>query len=110
KNFIVGNFETTAKNVSVGRIHLWIGWDPREKTVRSWSFDDSGAFGEGTWTKDGDKWVIKSSVVLQDGKAAATTLVLAPVDANTISLQVKDRILDKNTVADVKEVKLKQVD
>src|SRR5262245_46222 len=73
RNFLIGSFSTTVKDVSVGSAKQWIGWDPQSKRIRSWSFDDTGAFGEGAWTKEGDKWVIKSSTVLQDGKKATAT-------------------------------------
>ena len=71
--------------------------------------DDTGAFGEGEWTKDGDAWIIKNSMTLQDGKQTTATLIIKPVDADTISLQVKDRTLDGNALPEGKEVKLKRV-
>jgi uncharacterized protein (TIGR02246 family) len=109
RNFIIGSFSTTVKNVSVGSAKQWIGWDPLAKRIRSWSFDDSGAFGEGAWGKEGDKWVIKSSTVLQDGKKATATYVIGRVDADTITLEAKDRTVDGNALPDVKEVKLKRM-
>jgi uncharacterized protein (TIGR02246 family) len=109
RNFIIGSFSTTVKDVSVGSAKQWIGWDPQAKRIRSWSFDDTGAFGEGTWTNDGDKWVIKSTTVLQDGKKATATYILGHVDADTITLEVKDRTADGNALPDVKEVKLKRL-
>src|SRR5262249_35262252 len=109
RNFIIGSFSTTMKDVSVGSAKQWIGWDPQAKRIRSWSFDDSGAFGEGAWTIDGDKWVIKSNSVLNDGKKATTTYIIGPADANTITLETKDRTVDGNALPDVKEVKLKRI-
>ena len=109
QNFIVGSFSTTSGNVSVGSAQQWIGWDPLAKRLRSWTFDESGAFGEGAWTKDGDRWTIKTSSVLQDGKKAPATFIIAPVDVDTISLQSKDRSADGNALPDTKEVKLKRL-
>ena len=40
-----------------------IGWDPLAKTIRSWVFDSEGGFGEGTWTRDGDHWIVKRTGV-----------------------------------------------
>ena len=108
-NFVIGSFSTTVKDVSVGSAKQWIGWDPLAKRIRSWSFDDSGAFGEGAWTKDGSKWFIKTITVLQDGKKATATYIIGMVDADTISLEARDRKEDGNDFPDIKEVKLKRV-
>jgi uncharacterized protein (TIGR02246 family) len=109
QNFIIGSFSASVKGVSVGSATHWIGWDPQTKRVRSWIFDATGGFGEGAWTKEGDKWVVKTTSVHQDGKKAASTFVLARVDADTISLQAKDRSVDGKAGPDTKEVKLKRV-
>ena len=36
-----------------------IGWDPAAGTIRSWMFDSDGGFGEGTWSKKGNTWIVK---------------------------------------------------
>jgi uncharacterized protein (TIGR02246 family) len=107
-NFIVGNFSTTAKDLSLGSATLWVGWDPVAKRIRSWSFDETGAFGEGAWSQDGDKWVIKSSTILQDGSKATANYILGRAENDSITLEMKDRTVDGNALADVKEVKLKR--
>ncbi|HEY7313980.1 MAG TPA: SgcJ/EcaC family oxidoreductase [Gemmataceae bacterium] len=109
QNFIVGTFTASVKGVSVGHATHWVGWDPLAKRIRSWIFDATGGFGDGTWTKDENKWVIKTSSVQQDGKKAAATYHLGRVDANTITLQATDRTVDGKPVPDRKEFKLKRV-
>jgi uncharacterized protein (TIGR02246 family) len=108
QNFILATFTAKVKGISVGSVTHWIGWDPLAKNVRSWLFDTTGGFGEGAWTKDGDKWTVKTTSVLQDGKKAAATVVIARVDENTISLQSKDRTVDGKAVPDSAVVKLKR--
>jgi uncharacterized protein (TIGR02246 family) len=110
QNFIIGSFAATIKGVSVGRATHWIGWDPRTKRIRSWIFDASGGFGEGSWTRDGDKWVVKTKSVLQDGKEAASTFVLARGEAGTLTLQAKDRTVNGKALPDTKEIRLKRVE
>ncbi len=109
QSFLVGTFSTTARDVSLGSAHVWIGWDPSSKAIRSWSFDDTGAFGEGSWTADGKKWIVKTASTLPDGKKTTVTLVISPVDANTISLQARDRTVGKERLPDVPEVNLKRI-
>jgi uncharacterized protein (TIGR02246 family) len=109
RNFIIGAFSTTVKDVSVGSAKQWIGWDPVAGRIRSWSFDDTGAFGEGAWTTEGEKWVIRTSTVLPDGKKATATYIVGPGDADSITLESKERTIDGNALPDVKEVRLKRI-
>jgi uncharacterized protein (TIGR02246 family) len=109
QNFLVATFTATVKGVSVGSATHWIGWDPKAKRVRSWIFDATGGFGEGAWTESGGQWSIKSTSTLQDGTGATETIVLGRVDADTITLQSKDRTVDGKSVADTQTFKLKRV-
>jgi uncharacterized protein (TIGR02246 family) len=109
QNFITGTFTQTVNNISVGSATHWIGWDPMDKRVRSWIFDAAGGFGEGAWTRDGDKWLIKMENVRRDGKKTTGTAVVTHVDNETLSLQLKDRTLDGKAVPDTPEVKLKRI-
>ena len=36
-----------------------LGWDALNQQIHSWMFDSNGGFGEGLWSRDGDRWVIK---------------------------------------------------
>jgi uncharacterized protein (TIGR02246 family) len=109
RNFIHSRFSTSNKNVSVGSATQVIGWDPLEKRIRSWIFDETGGFGEGSWNQDGQKWVLKTASVRQDGKKAAATYILTPVDADTITLQAKERTENGSQLPDTKEIQLKRV-
>jgi uncharacterized protein (TIGR02246 family) len=109
RNFIVGHSSTTFKTATLGSAQQWIAWDPLAKRLRSFVFDDSGAFGEGAWNKEGDKWTLKVTVVLQDGKKATATYNFTPVDADTIAFQIIDRNVDGKTLPDTKEIKMKRV-
>lgn len=110
QNFIVSHFTTTVKNVAIGGGTSWIGWDPNAKAVRSWTFESHGGFGEGTWTKDGAKWVSKSSATLPDGKKVTAAHVVTRVDADTLTWEVTDRTFDGKPQPDSKPVKMKRVD
>ncbi len=109
QNFIISQFTTTVKDVNIGGGTQWIGWDPIAKSVRSWMFETTGAFGEGTWSADGAKWTIKTNVVLPDGKKAAATNVVTRVDANSITWEVTGRTLDGKPLPDIKSAKMKRV-
>jgi uncharacterized protein (TIGR02246 family) len=109
QHFIVARFATTARDVVVASARQWIGWDPEAKRVRSWIFDGTGGFGEGSWRREGKKWTIKAALTLHDGKKATATWVLTRVNANTLTLQSVDRSRDGNKLPDTKEITLKRV-
>jgi hypothetical protein len=109
QNFIVSTFATTHKEIPVSGGTQWIGWDPVAKRIRSWSFEEDGGFGEGLWTRDGDKLTIRSSAVLPDGKKLAGTATIAREDANSFSWQMKDRTLDGKPLPETPVVKFKRV-
>jgi uncharacterized protein (TIGR02246 family) len=109
ENFIIANFATTLGDSSIGSATQWIGWDPLAKRVRSWIFDAAGGFGEGSWTTNEKKCVIKTTSVTQDGKKATATYVVTAVDPDIITLQAKDRSVDGSALPDTKEAKLKRV-
>src|SRR5262245_17332458 len=91
QNFLVSEYATAFKNLTLAGGTQWIGWDPLGKRIRSWTFDSDGGFGEGAWTRDGDRWTIKTTSVLRDGKKVSATNVVTRVDADTITWQSTDR-------------------
>jgi uncharacterized protein (TIGR02246 family) len=109
QNFLIATFSATAGDIVVGSATQWIGWDPLAKGVRSWIFDAAGGFGEGSWSRDGKAWTIKTALVHHDGKKATATYVVTRIDADTLSLQARDRTLDGKQLPDTKEVRLKRV-
>ena len=108
RNFLHGSFSAAFKNIEVSGGTQTIGWDPIKKQIRSWTFDDDGGFGEATWTRDGDRWVVKTELVLADGKKLAATNIVTHVGADAITWQSKDRTVDGKAVPDIKEVKMKR--
>ncbi|MBX9627024.1 MAG: SgcJ/EcaC family oxidoreductase [Gemmataceae bacterium] len=109
QNFLVATFAAAVNGLSVGRSTHWVGWDPRDKRVRSWLFDAAGGFGDGAWARDGDDWVVKTASVLPDGKPATATFVLGPGPDGTLRLRAKDRTVDGKPLPDRKEIRLKRV-
>jgi uncharacterized protein (TIGR02246 family) len=109
QNFIESAHTVAFKDVCLSTGTQRIAWDGAAKRIRSWSFETDGGFSEGTWSKEGEKWVVKSNSVLQDGKKLSATNVVTRVDANTIAWQSKDRSLDGKPQPDSEEIQLKRV-
>jgi uncharacterized protein (TIGR02246 family) len=83
--------------------------DPRTSQLRSWMFDDDGGFGDGTWTRDGKRWVIAATGVQADGGEMTATNILMPVDKDTFSWQSTERTLDGEALPNIPPVKVRRV-
>jgi uncharacterized protein (TIGR02246 family) len=109
ENFIVSTFATTLKDVPVTGGTQWIGWDAAAKHIRSWSFDSSGGFSEGAWSKDGNKFLSKTTATLRDGRKVSATIVVTLVDADHFTWQSTQLSVDGKSVPDTGVVKMKRV-
>jgi uncharacterized protein (TIGR02246 family) len=109
RNFIIATRAVGVKDILLDNGSQRIGWDPAAKILRSWHFESDGGFGEGSWKKDGDKWVITTSSVLRSGSLMTSTAIVTRVDPDTISWQMKDQQLDGKAVPDSAVVKMKRV-
>jgi uncharacterized protein (TIGR02246 family) len=71
-----------------------IGWDPRAKQIRSWTFNSDGSFGEGLWSRNQDEWLVRTSQTLPDGRAATATQVIQRLDDDTATVQTIGKEVD----------------
>jgi uncharacterized protein (TIGR02246 family) len=85
-----------------------IGWDPANQTIRSWMFDSDGGFGEGTWSKDENRWIIKFKQTMPDGRRASATNIYTITDANNITWQSIGREIDGKFMPNVGPFKIKR--
>jgi hypothetical protein len=81
-----------------------IGWDPAEQTIRSWTYDADGGFGEERWRRTGDRWSIRAKYTLPDGARGSATNLIRPVDANRYTWRSVNRVLGGALVPDIDEV------
>ena len=88
KSFLSYAFKASAPGMDDLEGTQVIGWDPAAGTIRSWMFDSDGGFGEGTWSKKGNTWIVKFSQVLPDGRKASATNIYTLVDAQHVHLEV----------------------
>jgi uncharacterized protein (TIGR02246 family) len=108
-NFIVSTRTEDFKDISMLRTTQWIGWDAAAKQIRSWSFQADGGTDLSTWTQNGSAWNIKTESTLANGSKVSSTSVVTPVDADTITWQMKNQTVNGKEVPDTKEVKMKRV-
>ena len=82
----------------------FVGWDPVAGQIRSWTFDSEGGIGEGLWTQDGNRWLVKASFVLADGSRASALNVYTQVDDDTIRWQSTNREIAGELQPNIPEV------
>ena len=85
-----------------------IGWDPRRRQLRSWTFDSEGGLAEGLWSReDGrDRWVVKATGILKDGRSATATNVLSREGRDVFRWSSEDRTLGASALPGVESVTL----
>jgi hypothetical protein len=66
-----------------------IGWDSSTEKIRCWTFDSQGGTSEGTWKRDGARWLVDSTEVLADGKKSKSSVALVPGDDGKFVAEVK---------------------
>ncbi len=85
-----------------------IGWDPRANRIRSWTFEPDGGFGESTWTRDGERWVIKHRGTLANGSDLSVTYLVTPTAGDTLQIEATDRLVNGETQPALPAVTLKR--
>ncbi|MBX6315441.1 MAG: SgcJ/EcaC family oxidoreductase [Isosphaeraceae bacterium] len=93
KNFLLREFTVKVRGRSALTGSQRIGWDPLTKQIRSWVFDSEGAYSEGLWSRDGNRWLVKATGVLRDGQTASATHVITFVNKDTSTWQSIDRTI-----------------
>ncbi len=102
--FINGTFRVTVGD----RVDLEgtqvIGWDPVAKKIRSWIFDTKAGFGEGEWSRAGNRWTVKVKSILGTGQKASSMNIYTYVDPNTFAWQSVSREVGGELLPDIDEV------
>jgi uncharacterized protein (TIGR02246 family) len=106
KTFLSYAFKVSAGDLDDLEGTQVVGWNPVQKTIRSWMFDSDGGFGIGVWTRTGHRWEVKLQQVLQDGRTASSTNVYTYIDDDTFTWQSVDREVDGESLPDVEPVTL----
>ncbi len=81
-----------------------IGYDAAADSIRSWLFDADGTIGEGRWTSDGGRWIVRSTQTLADGRRASSTNVYEPGDADRYVWKSTDRKVGEHVLPDLEAV------
>ena len=85
-----------------------IGKDPAGG-LRSWLFDSSGTYGESSWSRDEDRWVIAASGTLPNGSEVTATNILIPLGKDAFTWQSVERTAAGSSLPDTAPLKVSRV-
>jgi hypothetical protein len=103
-NFLVRTYELQLAGAPATTGTQIIGWDPRIGQIRSWNFDSKGGFGGGVWQSQGDRWLVKSTGVMRDGRGTTATQIIEKVNNDSFRFSSYDRTAGDETLDDVSGV------
>jgi uncharacterized protein (TIGR02246 family) len=102
--FINGTFRVTVGDQVDLEGTQVIGWDPVAKKMRSWIFDNEAGFGEGEWSREGNRWTVNLKSTLGTGEKASSMNIYTYVDPNSFTWQSVSRAVGGELLPDIDEV------
>ena len=97
-NFLVRTFAVKVQGKPALTVYQRIGWDPLARQFHSWEFDSEGGYGEGRWSRDGNRWVIKHTGVRPEGVTASATNIMAQERPDMVRWTSIDRVVGEESV------------
>jgi hypothetical protein len=85
-----------------------IGKDPAGG-LRSWLFDRSGSFGESSWSRDENRWVLDATGTLPDGSTTTAVNILIPLSKDAFTWQSVERTAAGSPLPDAPPLKVTRV-
>lgn len=86
-----------------------IAWDPAQQTIRSWTYDSDGGFGEAIWSQADDRYTMRAKYTLADGGVGSALHAMRYVDDNTFAWKSTNREIDGELQPDTDEVVVKRI-
>lgn len=108
-NAIEVKFNRKETTLVKGLASMRIGYDPRGRRIKSWTFDAAGGHGSSTWARvaDQNSWLLKNDAVLPDGKVvSASQLLTLDESGDKIIWTTFDRAIDGVVTPSREEVTL----
>lgn len=109
KNFLTQQFSVQVEGRDDIEGRQIIAWDPVENKIRSWLFDSDGTFGEGTWKKEDNKWVVEMAQTLSDGQKASAINVYTQTSPNSYTWESTGREVGGVMLPDIPAVENKRI-
>jgi uncharacterized protein (TIGR02246 family) len=96
--FLRMEFQISAKEPIT--VVQYVGWDPIEGAVRTWTLDSRGGFGNGLWTRNASMWVGETEGFLPTGQVATAVAYMRTTGPNSFVWQATEREVDGQPIPD----------
>jgi uncharacterized protein (TIGR02246 family) len=106
KMFIRGKYTVKEKEKIIESGEQMIGKDNAAGALHSWVFQSDGGFGDGLWTRDGNKWSVDFYGVTPDGKELTATAIYIHVNADTYTWQSVNQAVNGESIPDTQPIKV----
>jgi uncharacterized protein (TIGR02246 family) len=106
KAFILGKYTVKEKDKVIESGTQRIVKDNATGSIRSWVFSSDGGFGDGYWTREGNKWIVDVYGVTADGRELTADAIYIHVDANTYTWQSVDQAINGESIPDTAPIKI----
>jgi uncharacterized protein (TIGR02246 family) len=106
KSFLTRTFKLSVPGMDDLEGTQVVGWDPLTQSIRGWTFDSDSGYLEGTWTRKGNSWIVKSLGFLASGSRASSVNVYTYIDPDTFTWRSFGREVDGKFLPDIAEVKV----
>jgi uncharacterized protein (TIGR02246 family) len=106
KTFIRGKYTVKEKGKVVESGTQMIGKDNAAGAIHSWVFQSDGGFGDGLWTRDGNKWSVEFYGVTPEGSELSATAIYVHLNDNTYTWQSVNQTVNGEPIADTKPLKV----
>lgn len=109
-----GNFlsrSVTVKRAGNVTLEGWqiIGWDPIQERLRSWTFDGEGGFADGTFTRDGERWLLRETGVAPDGSRTSADNTITRVSPDRLTWESHNRTFDGEPMPSIGRIEINRV-
>jgi uncharacterized protein (TIGR02246 family) len=108
-NFLTRTFKVSQGDDVLAEGWQIIGWDPIENRIRSWIFDSDGGYGQGVWTRDGNRWLVKETRVSADGSQSSAEQTLTYVDPDHCTYESANRTLNGDLQPNIDKIQIDRV-
>ncbi len=105
-SFLIRSFKNVSASDNPMSGMQVIAWDPKKSSIRSWTFDSNGGFGEDVWSQSGNRYTIRATYTLPDGGTAAAVNVFTFVDNDRCTWKSVSREIDGEFQPDTDEIVL----
>lgn len=105
KHFLLREIDVSTPEHGPLHVSQRIGWDARDKQIKSWTFDSEGGHGEGLWFRSRGRWIVEAASVHSDASRATGTNIYTQDGPDSFTWQATNSETDGEPMPD-REVRM----